>query len=81
LLRPRPITITASAADSDGAVTSVTFFVNGAPLGSDPSSPYSFAWNNVVPGTYTLDGVGNRQFGRDIDVECGAGDGDGAAAP
>jgi hypothetical protein len=46
--------ITASAADSDGAVTSVTFFVNGAPLGSDPSSPYSFAWNNVVPGTYTL---------------------------
>lgn len=51
---PASITITASAADADGAVTSVAFFVDGAPIGSDASSPYSILWSNVAPGTYTL---------------------------
>ena len=51
---PVSITVTASAADADGSVTSVTFFVDGVPVSSDSSSPYSFLWSNVQPGTYTL---------------------------
>lgn len=34
------ITISASASDSDGTVSSVEFFVNGASIGTDSSSPF-----------------------------------------
>ena len=49
------ITITASAADSDGTVTKVEFFEGANKLGEDTDgSPYSFTWNDVPPGSYTL---------------------------
>lgn len=32
----------------------VDFLQNGVVLGSDTTSPYSFTWNNVTNGTYTL---------------------------
>jgi hypothetical protein len=51
---PTSMMITASAADSDGLVTSVAFFVNGAPMGSVLASPFQLPWNNVLPGIYTL---------------------------
>jgi len=51
---PANITINAAAADSDGTVTQVQFFADGAPLGIDVSSPYSVAWNNVAAGNYVL---------------------------
>lgn len=51
---PANITINASASDSNGTVTQVEFFAGSTPLFTDTSSPYSFAWNNVPAGSYTL---------------------------
>ncbi|MBQ0732745.1 glycosyl hydrolase family 18 protein [Aquimarina celericrescens] len=48
------ITITANASDTDGTVTKVEFYNGGTLLGQDSSSPYSFTWNNVSAGNYTI---------------------------
>jgi hypothetical protein len=48
------ITISANAADSDGSISKVDFYQGTTLLGSDASSPYSFVWNNVAAGSYTL---------------------------
>jgi hypothetical protein len=47
---PTTVTITASAADSDGSVSSVQFFVNGDPIGTDSSAPYSVDWPGIEDG-------------------------------
>ncbi|MBC9929485.1 glycosyl hydrolase family 8 [Chitinophaga qingshengii] len=51
---PASVTINADAADSDGTVTKVEFFNGSTKLGEDTSSPYSYTWNNVAAGTYSL---------------------------
>jgi len=48
------ITVSASASDSDGSVSKVDFYNGTTLLGTDTSSPYSFTWNAVGAGTYTL---------------------------
>ncbi len=48
------IIINANASDSDGTITKVEFFQNGVKLGEDTSSPYSYSWNNVSTGNYSL---------------------------
>ncbi len=42
------VTINANAADADGTVDSVEFFVDGAKVGSDLTSPYTFAWIGTI---------------------------------
>ncbi len=58
------VTITASASDSDGSVTKVDFYANGALVGSDTTSPYATAWAGVPAGQYALTAVAtdNRGF-------------------
>jgi hypothetical protein len=52
---PASITLTATATPGSGASISKVEFFNGATLlNSDTTSPYSFAWNGVTAGTYTL---------------------------
>jgi GH35 family endo-1,4-beta-xylanase/archaellum component FlaG (FlaF/FlaG flagellin family) len=51
---PASITINANASDADGTVSNVQFFNGTTLLGSDATSPYSFVWANVAPGTYTI---------------------------
>jgi len=51
---PATVTITANAADPDGTVAKVEFYSGTTKLGEDLTSPYSFAWNNVAAGTYSL---------------------------
>jgi len=48
------ITISANAADANGSVSSVEFFNGTTKLGEDATGPYSFVWNNVPAGTYTI---------------------------
>jgi glucose/arabinose dehydrogenase len=48
------IPINVSAADADGTVARVEFYQGTTRLGEDTTSPYSFTWNNVAPGSYTL---------------------------
>jgi probable HAF family extracellular repeat protein len=47
-------TISAVAADADGSVSKVEFFVDGALLATRTNSPYSFAWVTNVSKVYAL---------------------------
>ncbi|MBO0794856.1 MAG: cellulose binding domain-containing protein, partial [Ktedonobacteraceae bacterium] len=51
---PASITIAASASTSSGTISKVEFYNGATLLGTDTSSPYSFAWSNVAAGSYTL---------------------------
>ncbi|MES2321014.1 MAG: Ig-like domain-containing protein [Pseudomonadota bacterium] len=52
---PGTITLSASAADSDGTVTKVVFYRGGTTtLGTVTTAPYNFSWSNVAAGTYTI---------------------------
>ncbi|WP_192822048.1 Ig-like domain-containing protein [Rufibacter sp. LB8] len=53
---PAALTLTATAADADGTISKVEFF-NGTTLlgaGTATNGVYSFTWNNVMGGTYTI---------------------------
>ncbi|MFM1769708.1 MAG: Inner spore coat protein [Verrucomicrobiota bacterium] len=60
---PVNITVNANAADADGTVTLVEFLANGAKIGEDASGPFSLAWNNVAPGSYTLRAIATDSAG------------------
>lgn len=60
---PATVNFAATAGDTDGTVTSVAFFANGAQVGSDATSPYTFAWSNVASGTYNLTAVATDNGG------------------
>ena len=49
-----PMTLTATATDSDGTVTGVEFFDDATPLGADASAPYSFDWTPATAGTRNI---------------------------
>jgi glucose/arabinose dehydrogenase len=49
-----PMSVSASAGDSDGSVTGVEFFDGAASIGSDSTSPYSIAWTPSTPGAHSL---------------------------
>jgi hypothetical protein len=49
-----PISLTATASDSDGAVSRVDFFVNAALTASDTTAPYSVTWTPSIVGSYTV---------------------------
>ena len=51
---PTNILITANASDTDGSVSLVEFYNGSTRLGSKSSAPYSFAWNNVTAGNYSI---------------------------
>src|SRR5262245_12700398 len=51
---PATISLAATASDPDGTVSKVEFYNGTTLLGTDTTSPYSFTWNNVAAGNYTL---------------------------
>ncbi|HEY8401846.1 MAG TPA: Ig-like domain-containing protein, partial [Cytophagaceae bacterium] len=48
------VTVTATAADQDGAVTKVEFYLDDVKMSEDNSSPYTWNWNSVQEGVYKL---------------------------
>ena len=48
------VNITATAADADGSIGKVEFLRDGALMGSDATSPYSYPWTTNVSGTFAL---------------------------
>ena len=48
------VTLTATAADSDGSVARVEFFDGGSSLGSDTSAPYTATWTPTTAGSHVL---------------------------
>lgn len=57
------ITLTANASDFDSTVAKVEFFTNSFKVGEDATSPYSFAWSNVLAGVYVLTAVATESQG------------------
>jgi uncharacterized repeat protein (TIGR02059 family) len=51
------ISITANAIDADGSVSLVEFYSGSTKLGSKSVAPYTFAWNNVAAGSYSLTAI------------------------
>jgi predicted heme/steroid binding protein len=51
---PAKITLAADASDVDGSIIKVEFFSGSLKLGEDNTAPYSFSWNNVSYGSYTI---------------------------
>lgn len=60
---PANVTMNATAADPGGSIASVAFYNGGTLLGTDTSSPYSFAWNNVAAGAYTITAIATDNSG------------------
>jgi len=48
------ITVTATASDVGGTVTTVEFYAGTDLIGTSTAKPYSTTWSNSVAGTYTL---------------------------
>ncbi|WP_370088027.1 Ig-like domain-containing protein [Ekhidna sp.] len=57
------ITINVDAFDTDGTITLVEFFQGNVKLGEDATEPYSFTWNSVPAGDYTLTAVATDNEG------------------
>jgi RHS repeat-associated protein len=51
---PAAVTITATAADSDGSIAKVEFYNGTTLLNSSTTAPYSYTWSSVAAGTYSL---------------------------
>lgn len=54
---PASINLSATASDTDGTLTSVTFFANGTNIGSGTpagGNQYNFTWSNIGVGTYAI---------------------------
>ncbi|MTI20796.1 T9SS type A sorting domain-containing protein, partial [Fulvivirga sp. RKSG066] len=57
------IEITTNASDSDGTIAKVEFFEGSTKIGEDTSSPYSFNWENVAAGSYSLTAIATDNIG------------------
>ncbi|MDI4631696.1 discoidin domain-containing protein [Pelomonas sp. V22] len=51
---PASITLSATAADSDGSIAKVEFYAGASKIGEATAAPYSFAWTSVPAGSYVL---------------------------
>jgi hypothetical protein len=60
---PANITLNASAQDFDGTVTNVAFYSGATKLGQKATAPYSFTWNNVTRGHYSLTAIATDNAG------------------
>ncbi|WP_143306493.1 glycosyl hydrolase family 18 protein [Chitinophaga vietnamensis] len=60
---PAAINITAAASDTDGVVKTVKFYSGGTLLATDSTAPYTYSWNNVPAGTYSLTAVATDDKG------------------
>jgi hypothetical protein len=60
---PATITVSATASDPDGTVTTVEFYADQTLIGPDPTSPFSVTWSSVPAGSYQLTAVARDEDG------------------
>ena len=60
---PASITITASAADSDGSVAQVDFYAGSTLIGTATAAPFSVSWNNAAAGSHALTAAATDNLG------------------
>ncbi|MBB5767285.1 RHS repeat domain-containing protein [Xanthomonas euroxanthea] len=51
---PATVGLSANASDSDGSVTQVEYFANGAAIGSSGTAPYAIAWAEAPVGNHSI---------------------------
>jgi hypothetical protein len=70
---PASVVIEATADPRSGAIARVEFFADGASLGADSTSPYSYAWTEIPLGVYRLTARAVRDDGiaatASVDIE------------
>lgn len=57
------VNITATASDADGTVSGIQFYAGSSLLGADNTSPYSFDWSGMKPGSYSIAAVATDNDG------------------
>ena len=62
---PQTISIQADAADTDGTITSVEFFVDGNSVGTDYSFPHSINWTIPTGGNYEIHALATDDSGNE----------------
>ena len=62
-ISPANITLVANAEDPDGAITKIEFNSGGSVLGETATYPYTFAWQNLAAGTYTVSATATDDLG------------------
>ncbi len=60
---PGPVSIEASASDSDGSVVLVELYANDNLIASLDQAPYSFSWTDMTQGDYTIQAVATDDDG------------------
>ena len=60
---PASIELSATASDPDGTIAQVEFYANNTLIATDTTSPYSFSWTSVTPGTYAMTAVARDNLG------------------
>ncbi len=60
---PASVPLAVDAKAPGGTITKVDFFQGGALLGTATAPPYTFTWNNVAAGTYTIAANAQNNFG------------------
>ncbi len=80
------ITFTASASDSGGTISKVTFWANDRLIGTATDAPYTVTWTNAPAGLYIIDAhavdnTGVRAFSDPILIVVDRKQGHGAIAP
>jgi cytochrome c peroxidase len=60
---PASVVISASASDPEGNLARVEFFQGATRLGEATAAPYTFNWNNVQAGSYTVRAVATDAAG------------------
>jgi hypothetical protein len=50
----QPVTLSATASDSDGSVSRVDFLADGVAIGNSATPPYTMAWSGAALGAHTL---------------------------
>lgn len=51
---PANVSLVANAEDPDGAITKIEFNSSGSVIGETGTYPYTFTWQNLAAGTYTV---------------------------
>jgi sulfur relay (sulfurtransferase) complex TusBCD TusD component (DsrE family) len=60
---PATVVIAVTATITSGTISRVDFYSGGVFIGTDNSSPYSYTWNSVAAGVYSLTAVGVSSYG------------------
>ena len=60
---PANVTLKANADDPDGTIAKVEFFHDATKIGEQTSAPYSFTWNGLASGTYSVSAIATDNQG------------------